>query len=84
MVAHRTGLDRKTVRTVIASGRCACIDLVIVPLPETTRDFVLPPKRDIAERSLAWTIRFRRLVWDLNATPARWPNCTSSLSFALC
>jgi transposase len=40
------------------------IDLCIVRLPETKRGFVLLPRRWVAERSLAWTTRFRRLVRD--------------------
>jgi transposase len=40
------------------------VDLVIVRLPEAKRGFVLLPTRWVAERSLAWTTRFRRLVRD--------------------
>jgi transposase len=40
------------------------IDLCIVRLPETKRGFVLVPRRWVAERSLAWATRFRRLVKD--------------------
>ena len=49
------------------------IDLVIVRLPEAKKGFVLLPKRLIAEQSLAWTTRFRRLVRDYEryaSTPA--------------
>jgi transposase len=40
------------------------VELVIVRLPEAKRGFVLLPIRWVAERSLAWTTRFRRLVRD--------------------
>ena len=40
------------------------VELVIVRLPEAKRGFVLLPVRWVAERSLAWTTRFRRLVRD--------------------
>jgi transposase len=38
------------------------IDLRIVRLPGTKKGFVLLPRRWVAERSLAWATRFRRLV----------------------
>lgn len=40
------------------------IDLKVVKLPEAKRGFVLLPRRWVAERSFAWTTRFRRLVKD--------------------
>ena len=49
------------------------IDLVIVRLPEAKKGFALLPKRWIAERSPAWTTRFRRLVRD-------YARCVSSLA----
>ncbi len=36
----------------------------MVKLPETKRGFVLVPRRWVAERSFAWTARFRRLAKD--------------------
>jgi transposase len=53
------------------------VELVIVRLPETKRGFVLLPIRWVAERSLAWTTRFRRLVRDYE----RYPNTLAGLHF---
>ena len=47
-----------------AAAREQGVELVIVRLPEAKRGFVLLPIRWVAERSLAWTTRFRRLVRD--------------------
>jgi transposase len=49
------------------------IQLEVVKLPQAKRGFVLLPRRWVAERSFAWTTRFRRLVRDyerLSATLA--------------
>jgi hypothetical protein len=40
------------------------IRLVVVKLPDAKRGFVLLPRRRVAERSLAWATRFRRLAHD--------------------
>ncbi len=40
------------------------IQLEVVKLPEAKRGFVLLPRRWVAERSFAWTARFRRLARD--------------------
>jgi transposase len=51
------------------------IRLVVVKLPEAKRGFVLLPRRWVAERSFAWTARFRRLARDyerLETTLAGW------------
>lgn len=40
------------------------IDLIVVKLEEAKRGFVLLPRRWVAERSFAWTSRFRRLARD--------------------
>ncbi len=47
-----------------AAAKAHGIELVIVRLPEAKKGFVLLPTRWVAERSLAWTTRFRRLVRD--------------------
>ncbi|MFC4637839.1 IS5 family transposase [Deinococcus hohokamensis] len=43
----------------------AGVELVVVKRPETTKGFILLPKRWVVERSLAWLSRFRRLGRDL-------------------
>src|SRR5690242_19832805 len=53
------------------------VELVIVRLPEAKRGFVLLPIRWVAERSLAWTTRFRRLVRDYE----RYPTTLAGLHF---
>lgn len=53
------------------------VDLLIVRLPEAKRGFVLLPIRWVAERSLAWTTRFRRLVRDYE----RYPSTLAGLHF---
>ena len=53
------------------------VELVIVRLPEAKRGFVLLPVRWVAERSLAWTTRFRRLVHDYE----RYPSTLAGLHF---
>jgi transposase len=53
------------------------VELVIVRLPEAKRGFVLLPIRWVAERSLAWTTRFRRLVRDYE----RYPSTLAGLHF---
>jgi len=50
--------------TAEAAAKTHGVDIVTVRLPEAKRGFVLLPKRWVAERSLAWTTRFRRLVRD--------------------
>jgi transposase len=45
------------------------IELEVVKLPEAKRGFVLLPRRWVAERTLAWTTRFRRLVRDYERLP---------------
>ena len=45
-----------------AAASDQAVEPVIVRLPEAKKGFVLLPIRWIAERSLAWTTRFRRLV----------------------
>jgi transposase len=53
------------------------VELVIVRLPEAKKGFVLLPIRWVAERSLAWTTRFRRLVRDYE----RYPTTLAGLHF---
>ncbi len=46
-----------------AAAREHGIELVaVVRLPEAKRGFVLLPRRRVAERTFAWTARFRRLL----------------------
>jgi transposase len=45
------------------------ITLEVVKLPEAKRGFVLLPRRWVAERTFAWTTRFRRLVRDYERLP---------------
>ena len=45
------------------------IDLQVVKLPETTKGFVLLPRRWILERSFAWLARFKRLSRDFKRMP---------------
>jgi len=45
------------------------IELVVVKLAEAKRGFVLLPRRWVAERSLAWATRFRRLAKDYERLP---------------
>ncbi len=45
------------------------IELAVVRLPEAKRGFVLLPRRWVAERTFAWTTRFRRLVRDYERLP---------------
>jgi transposase len=45
------------------------IRLVVVKTPEAKRGFVLLPRRWVAERSFAWSARFRRLVRDYERLP---------------
>ena len=45
------------------------IRLEAVKHPEAKRGFVLLPRRWVAERSFAWTTRFRRLVRDYERLP---------------
>jgi transposase len=45
------------------------IRLEVVKHPEAKRGFVLLPRRWVAERSFAWTTRFRRLVRDYERLP---------------
>ena len=45
------------------------IELEVVKMPEAKRGFVLLPRRWIAERTFAWTTRFRRLVRDYERLP---------------
>ena len=45
------------------------IRLEVVKLPEAKRGFVLLPRRWVAERSFAWTARFRRLARDYERLP---------------
>jgi transposase len=45
------------------------IELSVVKLPEAKRGFVLLPRRWVAERTFAWTTRFRRLVRDYERLP---------------
>jgi transposase len=40
------------------------VRLEVVKSPESTRGFVLLPKRWVVERSFAWATRFRRLAKD--------------------
>src|ERR671934_2986573 len=47
-----------------AAAAAEGIRLEVVKLPEAKRGFVLLPKRWVAERSFAWTSRFRRLARD--------------------
>ena len=60
-----------------AAAKAHGVDLVIVRLPEAKRGFVLLPRRWVAERSLAWTTRFRRLVRDYE----RYPSTLAGLHF---
>jgi transposase len=53
------------------------IRLEVVKLPEAKRGFVLPPRRWVVERSLAWTARSRRLARD----NGRWPETVAGLTF---
>jgi transposase len=46
------------------------LQLEVVKLPEAKHGFVLLPRRWVAERSFAWTARFRRLVRDYERLPA--------------
>jgi len=46
------------------------IQLEVVKPPQAKRGFVLLPRRWVAERSFAWTTRFRRLVRDDERLPA--------------
>ena len=48
----------------VAHAAAVGIRLEVVKLPEAKRGFVLLPKRWVAERSFAWTGRFRRLARD--------------------
>jgi transposase len=43
--------------------------LEVVKLPDAKRDFVLLPRRWVAERSFAWATRFRRLARDYERLP---------------
>ncbi len=45
------------------------IRLEVVTLPEAKRGFVLLPRRWVAERSVAWAARFRRLAKDYERLP---------------
>ena len=45
------------------------IELAVVKLPEAKRGFVLLPRRWVAERTFAWTTRFRRLIRDYERLP---------------
>jgi transposase len=45
------------------------IRLEVVKLPEAKKGFVLLPRRWVAERSFAWTARFRRLARDYERLP---------------
>ena len=47
----------------------AGIELTAVKLPEAEKGFTLLPKRWAAERSSAWTARFRRRARDFERTP---------------
>ena len=46
------------------------IQLVVVKHTQPKRGFVLLPKRWVAERSFAWTARFRRLARDYERLPS--------------
>ena len=52
-----------------AAAAAEGIRLEVVKLPEAKRGFVLLPKRWVAERSFAWTSRFRRLARDYERLP---------------
>lgn len=52
-----------------AAAREHGIELEVVRLPEAKRGFVLLPRRWLAERTFAWTTRFRRLVRDYERLP---------------
>jgi transposase len=45
------------------------IELVAITLPEAKRGFVLLPRRWVAERSVGWAARFRRLARDSERLP---------------
>jgi transposase len=52
-----------------AAAEAHGITLEVVKLPEAKRGFVLLPRRWVAERTFAWTTRFRRLVRDYERLP---------------
>lgn len=52
-----------------AAARARGVTLEVVKLPEAKRGFVLLPRRWVAERTFAWTTRFRRLVRDYERLP---------------
>ena len=56
-----------------AASQGMCLE--VVKLPEAKRGFVLLPHRWVAERSFAWTARFRRLARDYE----RWPETLAGL-----
>jgi transposase len=47
----------------------AGIAIMVVKLPEAKKGVVFLPRRRIAERSFAWTTRFRRLTGDFERLP---------------
>lgn len=50
--------------TAAKAGEAEGIRLEVVKLPEARKGFVLLPRRWVAERSFAWSARFRRLARD--------------------
>jgi transposase len=47
----------------------ACIQLIVVKLPDAKRGFILLPRRWVVERSFGWMARFRRLARDYERLP---------------
>ncbi len=60
------------------------IELFVVKLEETKRDFVLLLKRRVVECSFAWATRCQRLAKDYERLPETLAGPTSSLLFASC
>jgi transposase len=58
-----------TGETPAAEAQAQGIRLEVVKLPEARKGFVLLPRRWVAERSFAWTARFRRLARDYERLP---------------
>ena len=54
---------------VAADAAAAGIAVEVVRLPEAKRGFVLLPRRRVAERSISWRRRFRRLAKDYERLP---------------
>lgn len=55
--------------TPAAAAQAQGVRLEVIKLPEARRGFVLLPRRWVAERSFAWTARFRRLARDYERLP---------------